>query len=351
MRLFAVPFDLDRLQASGQAVRLADVVRGSAGAEGADYAVSDTGTLIYLPGDAQRYERRLVWVGRDGRVEPLSAPPREYNGNAVISPDGRLAAVDIEAGTFGIWLYDFARATLSPLTTGNGSSQAPRWSADGKRIVYRGTRLGLRSLWWKTVDDTTSEERLTTDERQETPGSWSADGKWLVYYALDPATASDVWALPAGGDRKPRVIVNTPFVEYHPRLSPDGRWLAYTSNEPGRVEVFVQPFPGPGGRSQISVDGGTEPVWSRDGRELFYVNGDKMMAVEITTAPAFRAGTPRLLFEGRYLLSPNSIAAYDVSSDGQRFLRVQPMHPDPPANQIHVVLNWTEELKRLVPTK
>ena len=93
------------------------------------------------------------------------------------------------------------------------------------------------------------------------------------------------------------------------------------------------------------------PVWSRDGRELFYVNGDKMMAVEITTAPAFRAGTPRLLFEGRYLLSPNSVAAYDVSSDGQRFLRVQPMHPDPPANQIHVVLNWTEELKRLVPTK
>ena len=139
---FAVPFDLERLQASGQAVRLADVVRGSAGAEGAHYAVSDTGTLVYLPGDAQRYERRLVWVGRDGRVQPLSAPPREYNGNAVISPDGRLAAVDIEAGTFGIWLYDFARATLSPLTTGNGSSQAPRWTADGKRIVYRGTRSG-----------------------------------------------------------------------------------------------------------------------------------------------------------------------------------------------------------------
>lgn len=199
------------------------------------------------------------------------------------------------------------------------------------------------------MDDTTSEERLTSGDGIQTPGSWSADGTWLVYSDNDPATSTDVWALPAGGDRKPRVIVRTPFTEDHPRLSHDGRWLAYASNESGRVEVFVQPFPGPGGRSQISTDGGTEPVWSHDGRELFYLNGDKMMAVEITTTPAFRAGTPRLLFEGRYLFSPNRVAAYDVTSDGQRFLRVQPMHPDPPSNQIHVVLNWFEELRRRVP--
>ena len=146
------------------------------------------------------------------------------------------------------------------------------------------------------------------------------------------------------------MIVRTPFSDGFPRLSPDGRWLAYTSNEPGRIEVFVQPFPGSGGRSQISIDGGTEPVWSRDGRELFFLSGDKMMAVQITTAPTFKAGTPRLLFEGRYVFGPNGVAAYDVAADGQRFLRVQPMHPDPPLNQIQVVLNWTEELKRLVPT-
>ena len=344
--LFAVPFDLDRLQVSGQAVRLADAVR--LGGEGAHYAVSDVGDLVYLPGSPQRYERRLVWVDRDGRVEPLAAPPREYYGNTVISPDGRMAALDVEAGTIGIWLYDFTRSTLTPLTTGNGSSQAPRWTADGKRIVYRGTRSGFRNLWWKAVDDTASEERLASGEGIQTAGSWSADGQWLVYLDSDLETGTDVWALPAGGDRKPRVIVRTPFAEYYPRLSSDGRWLAYTSNEPGRVEVFVQPFPGPGGRFQISADGGTEPVWSRDGRELFYLNGDKMMAVEITTTPAFKAGTPRLLFEGRYLFSPNSVAGYDVSADG-RFLRVQPMHPDPPANQIHVVLNWFEELRRGVP--
>jgi serine/threonine-protein kinase len=345
--LFAVPFDLDRLQVSGQAVRLADAVR--VGGEGAHYAVSDTGELVYLPGSPQRYERQLVWVARDGRIDPLAAPPRDYAGNAVISPDGRLAAVDVDGGTVDLWVYDFSRATLTPLTTGTGSSQAPRWTADGKRIIYRGTRTGFRSLWWKTVDDTTSEERLTIGEMIETPGSWSADGQWLVYFTNDPATGQDVWALPAGGDRKPRGVVRTPFNEQYPRLSPDGHWLAYTSNEPGRVEVFVQPFPGPGSRSQISIDGGTEPVWSRDGRELFYLSGDKMMAVEITTAPTFRAGTPRLLFEGRYISSTNGVAAYDVASDGRRFLRVQPMHPDPPANQIHVVLNWHEELRRLVP--
>ena len=345
--LFAVPFDLESLRVSGQPVRLVDAVR--VGGEGAHYAVSGAGELVTQPGNPLRYERRLVWVGRDGHVEPLAAPPREYYANAVISPDGRLAAVDIKAGTIGIWLYDFSRATLTPLTTGSGSSQAPRWTPDGQRIVYRGTRTGFRNLWWKTVGDTAGEERLTTGEIIETPGSWSADGEWLVYSATDPTTAADVWALPAGGDRKPRVIVKTPFSEAFPRLSPDGRWLAYTSDEPGRVEVFVQPFPGPGGRTQISTEGGTEPVWSRDGRELFYVNGDKMMAVEITTTPAFRAGTPRLLFEGRYLFSPNGVAAYDVSADGRRFLRVQPMHPDPPSNQINVVLNWFEELRRSVP--
>jgi dipeptidyl aminopeptidase/acylaminoacyl peptidase len=172
--LFAVPFDLDRLQVSGQAVRLADAVRNDG--EGSNYAVSDVGELVYLPGSAQRYERRLVWVARDGRVEPLAAPPREYNGNAVISPDGRLAAVDVETGTYGIWLYDFSRATLTPLTTGNGSSQAPRWTPDGKRIVYRGTRTGFRNLWWKTVEDTMIEERLASGEGIQTPGSWSADG-------------------------------------------------------------------------------------------------------------------------------------------------------------------------------
>jgi len=347
--LFAVPFDMSRLRVSGQASRLSDTTWR--GGEGNQYAVSDTGIFVSVAGSPVRNERRLVWVGRDGRVEPVPAPARAYNGNAVVSPDGRRAAVDIEDATIGVWLYDFVRGTLTPLTTGKGSSQAPRWTPDGTRIVYRGTRTGQRNLWWKALDDPTAEESLTTGSGVQTPGSFASDGKWLVYTATDPATGSDVFALPFGGDRKPRAVVKTPIAEDNPRLSPDGHWLAYVSSESGRFEVIVQSFPDAGGRTQISTSGGIEPVWSRDGRELFYLNGDAMMAVEIRTSPTFSAGTPRMLYEGRYVLSPNGVASYDMSADGQRFLRVQPMHPDPPTREIQVTLNWLEELKQRVPTR
>jgi Tol biopolymer transport system component len=156
--------------------------------------------------------------------------------------------------------------------------------------------------------------------------------------------------LPVAGDRKPRPVVQSPADEDQPVLSPDGRWLAYTSNVSGRSEVFVQPFPGPGARVQISTDFGTEPIWSPNGRELFYLAGDTtLMAVDITTTPTFKAGIPRVLVEGRYMFNSNPAAGYDVSPDGQRFLRVQPLHPDPPSNQINVVLNWVEELRSVLP--
>jgi len=345
--LFALPFDPRTLTSSAQPIRLGDAVWG--GSEGAHYAVSDNGVLVAVAGSPGRYERRLVWVGRDGRVEPLAAPPRYYHGNAAISPDGRRAAVDIEAGTVGVWLYDFMRATLTPLTTGKGSSQAPRWTPDGTHIVYRGTRTGTRNLWWKTVDDAAQEERLTTGEVTQTPGSWSGDGQWLAYHETDPTTGSDIWILASGGDRKTRAVVRTPSAEGNSRLSPDGRWLAYASNESGRNEVMVQSFPEPGSRTQVSTSGGIDPVWSRDGRELFYLNGDAMMIVEVRTSPAFTVGAPRKLFEGRYVPAPNGVASYDVSADGQRFLRVQPMHPDPPTDRIQVTLNWFETLRRLAP--
>jgi serine/threonine protein kinase/Tol biopolymer transport system component len=338
--LMAVPMDLARLEVSGAPATLPEEVLSWG--EGAQYAVSDVGILLFLPGNAQRFERRLVWVDRKGTVEPLPAPARPYN-NPAISPDGRRAVVDIEGGTWGTWIYDFSRTTLTPLST-RGSSQAPIWTPDGKRVAYRGTRTGFRNVFWKAVDSASEEERLTTKEgTSQTPGSFSSDGNWLAFSELSQATGADIWVLRMD-DHTSQPFLATRFAEGNPRFSPDGRWLAYVSDESGRPEIYVQPFPATGDKWPISTDGGTEPVWSRTGRELFYVNGDTLMAVDITTQPTFAARSPRLLFQGRYGLSPTASSGYDVSPDGQRFLRVQATRPEPPATQINVVMNWFTEL-------
>jgi Tol biopolymer transport system component len=235
---------------------------------------------------------------------------------------------------------------LSRLTS-EGSSQVPIWTPDGSRIVYRATRAGTRNLFWKPVDGGGPEERLTTGEYVHTPHSWSPDGKLLAYEEEHPETGDDIWLLPIEGDRSPRPFLKTRFHEWFPRFSPDGRWLAYVSNESGRDEVYVQPFPGPGRRWQISTEGGTAPVWARSGRELFYRNGRQLMSVEVATQPGFSATHPRSLFEGQYRIFRTD---YDVSPDGQRFLMLEPLEPPQPATQINVVLNWFEELKQKVPT-
>jgi len=347
--LMAVPMNLATLQVARAApVPLAEEVR--VGGEGAAYAVSDAGVLVYIPGSVHRYERRLVWVDRHGVVEALSLPPRAY-ASVALSPDGRQAAIEISGGTEGVWLSELGRGILTPLTAGTGSSQIPLWSVDGQRIAYRGTRTGLRNLFWKMADGVSAEERLTTKENtNQTPTSFSSDGKWLAFSENSPETGGDIWLLPLDGERKPQPFVATPFDEALPRFSPDGGWLAYQSNQSGQNEVYVQPFLRSGGRRLISAEGGTAPIWSKNGRELFYLNGEKLMVADVATAPVFSTSTPRLLFEGRFVLVPSGIGGYDVSPDGQRFLRIQAIGPEPPLNQIHIVLNWTEELKRLMPT-
>jgi hypothetical protein len=167
----------------------------------------------------------------------------------------------------------------------------------------------------------------------------------------NPKTGYDIWVLHVS-DRKAQPFIRTPFNETVPQFSPlDGRWLAYVSNESGRNEIYVQAYPGPGGKWQISTDGGTEPVWNRNGRELFYRSGNKMMAVDITAQPSFSAGKPRVLFEGPYLPTPATFPNYDVSLDGQRFLMLKPAEKiQAQSTQINVVLNWFEELKQKVPT-
>jgi Tol biopolymer transport system component len=227
------------------------------------------------------------------------------------------------------------------------------WTPEGKRIIYRGTRTGFRNIYWRAADGTGDEERLTTSDNVQTPGSISPDGKWLAFSEnfLTAGTGNDIWFLPLDGDRKPEPFLTTPFNEGTMRLSPDGHWLAYTSNQSGRNQIYVEGFPHRKDRSQLSTEGGSYPVWARDGRELFYLSGDKMMAVNVTTQPTFAAESPRLLFESRYERSQAGVAGYDVSADGKRFLMIQSSEPEQPTTQIQIVLNWFEELKQHVPVR
>jgi dipeptidyl aminopeptidase/acylaminoacyl peptidase len=244
-----------------------------------------------------------------------------------------------------LWLYDLGRETLSRSTFQNGSF--PLWTPDGKQITFQSFRLGgPTNMFWKAADGTGTAEPLLEGDLPHTAHSWSPDGKVLAFSERSPASGGDIRILPLEGDRKAQVFLKTPFNETGPVFSPDGRWLAYRSNESGRQEIYVQPFPATGAKWLISTEGGEEAVWARSG-ELFYRNGDKMMAVDITTDPTFTAGTPKLLFEGVYF-SYGPRAEYDVTPDGQKFLMIKT--GDPQVSELNVVENWFEELKRLVPT-
>jgi Tol biopolymer transport system component len=219
---------------------------------------------------------------------------------------------------------------------------------DGKRIAYSSQRGDSRSLFWKLADGTGAEEQLTNDKLFAGVNSISPDGK-LAFAVLNPTGENDLGTIELQGERKTTVFLKTPFDEGGPMISPDGRWVAYNSSESRRTETQVRAFPGPEGKWQISTEGGVGPVWARNGRELFYVSRDeKLMVVDITTEPTFKAGTPRVLLEGAFQLRSGNIGAnYSTSLDGQRFLVVQ--GGDANLTQLNVVLNWFEELKRRVP--
>jgi Tol biopolymer transport system component len=224
------------------------------------------------------------------------------------------------------------------------------WSPDGTRIVFQSRMEGSNNIYSLRADGSGEPEKLETTERPEVPMAWSPDGQTLAFIDMNPETGYDLWILPLNAGKR-RVFLQTPFNESAPRFSPDGHWLVYISNESGRYEVYVQPYPGPGGKVQISTEGGTEPVWNPSGRELFYRNGNKMMVVDVTTKLSdFRASKPRVLFDGQFLPSPATAPNYDVSPDGQRFLMIKAADAGAgPPNQINIVFNWFEELKKRVP--
>ncbi len=347
--LMAQPFDAQRLEVTGKAIPVADNVLQNAISGAAQYGISDTGSLVFVSGGFQSTQSRLVWVSRNGAEHALAAPAHAYQFPR-LSPDGRRVAVDIAEQEPQVWLYDLSRETLTRFTFERSANQNPTWTPDGKRIAISSNKEGQTNIFWQLADGSGGQERLATSEFPNIPMSWSPDGKLLAFIENNPATGQDIWVLRMS-DRKAQPFLRTPFNESVPRFSPDGRWLAYISNESGRFEIYVQPYPGPGGKWQISTEGGTEPVWNPNGRELFYRSGEKMMAVDITTQPGFAAGKPRMLFEGPYEPTLFTNPNYDVSPDGQRFLMLKPTEQARVApTQINVVLNWFEELKQKVPT-
>jgi Tol biopolymer transport system component len=252
-----------------------------------------------------------------------------------LSPDGRRLALTIEGPSWGIWILELERGTLTRLTLEN-DNRDPHWTPDSQRVVYTSFRNGRYGIYEKAADGSGSEEQLTTGEYTQGPESWSPDGRDMTFGQWSPETQSDLWVLPRpdGAAGEPRLLVGTRFSEGGSAFSPDGGWLAYESSESGRFEVYVQPYPGPGGRVQVSTDGGEGPIWAPSGRELFYRSGDKMMVVPIQVRPSFKAGSPRVLFEGRYLHTGQD---YDVSPSGDRFYLIQ---EGPAPTEIRVVQDW-----------
>jgi Tol biopolymer transport system component len=347
--LMAVPFDPQRLTVMGAAVPVVEGVLQSPVNGDAQYSLSATGALVYVSGGVQSVQNKLVWVNRNGAQQPLAAPAHAYL-HPRFSPDRRRIAVGILEQEAQTWVYDLSRDTLTRLTFGGNYNPVSAWTPDGKRIAFESNGEGHLNIFWQLADGSGGLERLTTSEDIQAPMSWSPDGQLLAFNEINPSTGQDIWVLRMS-DHTAQPFLRTPFNEASPRFSPDGHWLAYISDESGRYEVFVQAYPGPGGKYQISTEGGTEPVWNPNGRELFYRRGDKMMVVEIATQPGFAAGKPRMLFEGRYKLAPVPFDNYDVSADGQRFLMLKPIEQTSSSalTQINVVLNWFEELNRRVP--
>ena len=240
----------------------------------AQFSFSNAGWLVYAPGNLHVEERQLVWVDRSGTELPFPLPPRPYT-DINLSPDGHRLAVSIDEGyKADVWLYDISRAALTRLSFA-ATNNASVWTPDGKKITVYSNRDGQWNLYWIAADGSGVEERLTSSEFPQIPWSWSPDGQLLAYSESHPTTGIDIWVLSLRDNRKAQPFLRTPFNEDAPVFSPDGRWLAYQSNESGRDEVYVQPYPGPGGKWMISSEGGSKLLWASDGRELFYRNGER----------------------------------------------------------------------------
>ena len=347
--LRAVPFDPDQLVVTGNPITLVDGVMVT-GSGAANVSISDTGRLAYMTGEEDDGSTPFpVWVDRNGEMTSLVEGVDIRGQQPRLSPDGsRMAVYSRTEGDIQLW--DLERGSNTWWAEG-GADLFPTWMQDSSTVTFASDRSGSFDLYSRPANVGGAAELLVQAPEVLIPGSWSPDGQLLVYYEVNAETQRDLWVLPVNDSPSPFLI--TEFNEFAPRLSPDGQWVAYISDQSGENRIYAQPFPEGGTIIPISTGPGTEPVWSRDGRELFYRNGNQMLAVTVQPRPKFSVGRPNLLFEGPYLLDSLNLGIpnYDVSLDGQHFLMVTgAIDEDATPPQITVVLNWFEELKRLVPT-
>jgi Tol biopolymer transport system component len=336
-------------------------VTSSPGHGGAQFSFSDTGTFVYVAGSAVNTDVSIYWMDAAGKFTPLRETPGDYSSLA-ISPDGKRLAMDITNGNrTDIWVYEWERDTLTRLTFKGDLNTHPVWTPDGQRIVYESAEKGaVPNLWWIRGDGGGDAQRLNESKSQEVPWSWSPDGKTLAFHHNNPGTSWDIMTMSVEGSEKagwkpgePKPFVNTPAIEVHPAFSPDGRWIAYTSLESGPPEVYVRPFPGPGGKWQISTGGGVFPEWSRNGKELFYrTNDSKIMVVSYTSSgDSFHADKPRLWSPGQFTTRGTSLN-YALHPDGKRFAVLKAGNGETtpaPINKVSFIFNFFDELRRKVP--
>jgi serine/threonine-protein kinase len=344
--ILAAPFDGSEV--TGTPVTILRSVRVES--TGVAQFVLSGDTLVYVPGTVSPAHWEPVWVDRGGRAEALFEKPGDFYAPR-FSPDGRQIVFSKGDANQDIWIANLDRAILTRVTLEPSEEFDPIWSPDGSRIAYASERRSLKpQVFSRAADGSGNETLLWKSEDPVFPQSWSPDGTAIACLRIRNDGSSDVWILPTGGDRRPTPFLDTAFAEAQPEFSPDGRWIAYSSNESGRFEVHVRPYPGPGGKVQVSNDGGFEPAWRRDGRELFYRSGAKMMSVAVGSGSAGPFGRPVTIFEksGLYREPNLERRLYDVAPDGTRFVMLRAIPEESPP-QLRVLTGWTELARQSKP--
>jgi serine/threonine-protein kinase len=352
--LFGVAFDPDRMELQGTPTPLVEDLAGNSSQGAGQFSFSQTGTLVYLPGKGPMQGWPIAWLDNSGKTQPLLAEPGLYY-EPRFSPDGQRLALTIASKGSNIFVYDPRRVAMTRLTF-EGDASVPVWTPDGKHIVYRSS-MGFR-IWWVRSDGAGEPQRLLEAQNNMVPWSFSPDGRRLAYHEINHETGFDIWTIsldttdpdhPKVG--KPESFLRTRFDEAAPAFSPDGRWIAYRSNESGAPEIYVKPFPPAGGKWQVSAGGGLYAFWSRDGRELFYEAPDgRIMEADYTVnAESFVSGKPRL-WTDRQVFYPGSFNL-DLAPDGKRFAVFgEPENAGPEKGSVHVVFlqNFFDEVRRRV---